>query len=216
MSDEHQTEWNWGPAVRSRLARIETALQASIGPDTRFESGAAGRQGVPREAFLDAGGAARPSGDEVLGYGGASSGEREAWRQEVYNVDEDDDLSKECVGRLKPSKRGLEILQAVVAELAQAPKDSGSAPGTELYQSAESAGPDTSPFDAPEGLLLESGPAADRPSEYSAWDTSEPRTQREDEASGSTPLDFEEMLKLIEELQNQPREDPGEEPPRDI
>ncbi|MFP4190646.1 MAG: hypothetical protein ACLFU6_01110 [Candidatus Hydrogenedentota bacterium] len=212
MSDEHQTEWNWGPAVRRRLARIEAALHASIGPDTRFESGA-GRQGVPREAFLE-GGDARPSADDVLGYGGASSGEGEAWREEAYNLH--DDLSKEYAGRLKPSRRGLETLQAIVAELTQTPLDSDVAPGTESSQGAEPAGPDASPFDAPEGFLLETGPAADGESDSGGDNPSEPRAQGEGEASGNAPLDFEEMLKLIEELQNQPREDAGGEPPRDM
>lgn len=211
MSDEHQTEWNWGPAVRRRLARIEKALHASIGPDARFESGA-GRQAGRDEAFVDGGDAfEQPGEDDVLGYGGASSGEEEAWRQEAYNSV--DDLSKERAGRLKPSKRGLETLQSIVAALTQlTPEDSSSATRTESPRGGEPAKPVTPDFDVPEGFLLEANPAVDEPSENSGVDALEPQAQREDDASGHAPLDFEEMLKLIEELQKQPREDPGEQP----
>lgn len=223
MNDELQSEWNWGPAVRRRLARIEKALHASIGPDARFASGA-GRQGGGDEAFLDGGGAfGEPSEDDVLGYGGASRGEDEARRNEASNS-VDAARAEERERRLKPTKRGLETLQAIVAELTQlasatarAEEDSSSATNSEggMNEGMESAEPETSSFDAPEGSFLEADAAADEPSAHSGGDASEPQAHQQDDASGHDPLDFEEMLRLIEELQKQPREDPGEERPRD-
>ena len=173
MSDELQSGWNWGPAVRRRLARIETALHSSIGPDARFESGA-GRQGGGDEAFLDGDDAfGEPSEDDVLGYGGASRGEDEAWRNEASNS-ADAARAEERERRLKPTKRGLETLQAVVAELTQlaaatrAEEDSSSARKNEggMDEGTDSAEPETSPIDVPERPFLEADAAADEPSEH--------------------------------------------------
>lgn len=172
MSDDKHTAWNWGPAVRRRLARVEKALQASIGPDARFESGAS--QGEAPEW----------PGDNVLGYGGASGGEGDTRQR-----------------RLKPSQRGLETLQAIVAELSRLESGEDVSPHTEPE--------DTAAFDVPEGFLLDAG--ADDQSEYERMESAEPH--EEGDASSHPPLDFEEMLKLIEELQKQPREDPDEQPP---
>ena len=179
MSDDKHTAWNWGPAVRRRLARVEKALQASIGPDARFESGAS--QGEAPEW----------PGDNVLGYGGAFGGEGDAQSNSL-------DARQ---GRLRPSQRGLETLQAIVAELSRLESGEDVSPHTEPE--------DTAAFDVPEGFLLDAG--ADDQSEYERMESAEPHEGGD--ASSHPPLDFEEMLKLIEELQKQPREDPDEQPP---
>ena len=219
MSENLQSEWNWSPAVRRRLGRIEKALHASIGSDARFASGA-GRQGGREEAFLDGEAAfEQPSGDDVLGYGGAPSGEDTAGRREASNSG-GAARTEEGGGRLKPTKRGLETLQAIVAELTQqlasGEAASSSATKTEGCQHGDAApaDPETSGFDLPEGAPAEADATADEPAEKGGGGASE-QPQGEQGASGHEPLDFEEMLKLIEELQNQPRETPREEPPHD-
>ncbi len=188
MSDDKHTAWNWGPAVRRRLARIEEALHASIAPDARFESGA-GRSVDRGEA------SERRLGGNVLGYGGAAGGEDEAWSP----------LSDARQGRPKPSRRGLEILQAIVAELSRLESGEGVSPH------GEPGDTDTPGFDFPEGFLLDADAAADDQGEHGGEAPAEAQSQGEGDAANHPPLDFEEMLKLIEELQKQPREDSGEQ-----